>query len=59
MGGAHPQWATSSPPPIGNFAALPEITSEAPLYDARYAPTGGDASGGPADASTSSTEASG
>ena len=28
------EWATSSPPPIGNFASLPEITSEAPLYDA-------------------------
>jgi heme/copper-type cytochrome/quinol oxidase subunit 1 len=53
------EWATSSPPPIGNFAALPEITSEAPLYDARYAPTGGEASAGPANASTTSTEASG
>jgi heme/copper-type cytochrome/quinol oxidase subunit 1 len=31
------EWATSSPPPVGNFAALPEITSEAPLYDARHA----------------------
>jgi heme/copper-type cytochrome/quinol oxidase subunit 1 len=31
------EWATTSPPPIGNFAALPEVTSEAPLYDARYA----------------------
>jgi heme/copper-type cytochrome/quinol oxidase subunit 1 len=30
------EWATSSPPPIGNFASLPEITSEAPLYDARH-----------------------
>ena len=29
------EWATSSPPPAGNFAALPEVTSEAPLYDAR------------------------
>ena len=29
------EWATSSPPPAGNFASLPEITSEAPLYDAR------------------------
>jgi cytochrome c oxidase subunit I len=32
------EWTTSSPPPIGNFATLPAITSEAPLYDARYAP---------------------
>lgn len=33
------EWATSSPPPVGNFAggALPEITSEAPLYDTRHA----------------------
>lgn len=30
------EWATSSPPPVGNFASLPEITSEAPLYDARH-----------------------
>lgn len=29
------EWATTSPPPIGNFATLPEVTSEAPLYDAR------------------------
>jgi cytochrome c oxidase subunit I len=32
------EWTTSSPPPIGNFATVPAITSEAPLYDARYAP---------------------
>jgi heme/copper-type cytochrome/quinol oxidase subunit 1 len=31
------EWTTASPPPIGNFAELPEITSEAPLYDARHA----------------------
>jgi heme/copper-type cytochrome/quinol oxidase subunit 1 len=30
------EWATSSPPPNGNFVSLPEITSEAPLYDARH-----------------------
>jgi heme/copper-type cytochrome/quinol oxidase subunit 1 len=30
------EWTTSSPPPIGNFAGLPAITSEAPLYDARH-----------------------
>ena len=34
-GGHTLEWATSSPPPAGNFASLPEITSEAPLYDAR------------------------
>ena len=30
------EWTTTSPPPVGNFASLPEITSEAPLYDTRY-----------------------
>lgn len=34
------EWATSSPPPVGNFAALPAITSEAPVYDARHAQEG-------------------
>jgi heme/copper-type cytochrome/quinol oxidase subunit 1 len=29
------EWTTSSPPPVGSFASLPPITSEAPLYDAR------------------------
>ena len=32
------EWATSSPPPVGNFPGLPPITSEAPLYDARHQP---------------------
>jgi cytochrome c oxidase subunit I len=32
------EWTTSSPPPVGNFATMPAITSEAPLYDARYRP---------------------
>jgi heme/copper-type cytochrome/quinol oxidase subunit 1 len=31
------EWATSSPPAVGHFATLPEITSEAPVYDARHA----------------------
>src|SRR5262245_3911046 len=44
-GGHTLEWTTTSPPPVGNFAALPEITSEAPLYDARYAA----ASAGPAE----------
>jgi heme/copper-type cytochrome/quinol oxidase subunit 1 len=35
-GGHTLEWATSSPPPFGNFATLPEVTSEAPLYDARH-----------------------
>ncbi len=37
------EWATSSPPPVGNFASLPTITSEAPLYDARHQPEEADA----------------
>jgi heme/copper-type cytochrome/quinol oxidase subunit 1 len=31
------EWATASPPPVGNFTTLPAITSEAPVYDARHA----------------------
>jgi cytochrome c oxidase subunit I len=30
------EWTTTSPPPVGNFATVPDVTSEAPLYDARY-----------------------
>jgi cytochrome c oxidase subunit I len=30
------EWATSSPPPPGNFAALPWVTSERPLWDAKH-----------------------
>ena len=37
------EWATSSPPPAGNFASLPKVTSEAPLYDARHRPEEADA----------------
>ena len=37
-GGHTLEWATTSPPPVGNFAELPEITSEAPVYDARHVP---------------------
>jgi heme/copper-type cytochrome/quinol oxidase subunit 1 len=29
------EWATASPPAPGNFASLPKVTSESPLYDAR------------------------
>jgi heme/copper-type cytochrome/quinol oxidase subunit 1 len=57
------EWATTSPPPIGHFAALPAISSEAPVYDARYAPAGGatpDApdAAGPPSAATGTAEAS-
>ena len=34
------EWATASPPAPGNFADLPAITSEAPLYDARHTEEG-------------------
>ena len=30
------EWATTSPPPAGNFTVVPEVTSEAPLYDSRH-----------------------
>jgi len=30
------EWITDSPPTVGNFAEVPEITSEAPLYDLRH-----------------------
>ncbi len=30
------EWATTSPPPVGNFTEVPAITSEAPVYDARH-----------------------
>jgi len=32
------EWATASPPPVGNFTSLPTVASEAPLYDARHRP---------------------
>ena len=35
-GGHTLEWATASPPPVGNFTSLPTIASEAPLYDARH-----------------------
>ena len=31
------EWATTSPPPPGNFGELPPVGSEAPVYDARHA----------------------
>jgi heme/copper-type cytochrome/quinol oxidase subunit 1 len=36
-GGHTLEWTTASPPPVGNFATVGPITSEAPLYDARHA----------------------
>ncbi len=30
------EWLTDSPPAVGNFAELPEVTSEAPLYDLHH-----------------------
>lgn len=49
------EWATSSPPAVGHFASLPEITSEAPVYDARHAAAAETAQPGTA---TGNTEAS-
>jgi cytochrome c oxidase subunit I len=34
------EWATSSPPPRHNFASMPPIRSERPVFDAREAPSG-------------------
>ncbi len=40
-GGLTLEWATMSPPPLENFdVALPEVTSEAPLLDARQTEEG-------------------
>ena len=34
MGRTHPEWATATPPPVGNFAEPPaRVRSEAPLLD--------------------------
>lgn len=44
-GGHTLEWTTSSPPPVGHFASLPEITSEAPLYDKRHAEAGNGSAG--------------
>jgi cytochrome c oxidase subunit I len=32
------EWATSSPPPHGNFALLPRIRSPRPAWDAHHPP---------------------
>ena len=36
-GGQTLEWATTSPPPLHNFDALPEIRSDTPLRDLRIA----------------------
>ena len=36
-GGQTLEWATTSPPPLHNFDALPEIRSDTPLLDLRVA----------------------
>ncbi len=33
-GGNTLEWATTSPPPFGNFTSIPEVTSAAPLFEA-------------------------
>jgi cytochrome c oxidase subunit I len=35
------EWATTSPPPTGNFPTLPWVRSERPLFDAKQAVAGG------------------
>jgi cytochrome c oxidase subunit I len=52
------EWATSSPPPAGNFRALPPITSERPLWDLEQAgqPTTVAAAVAAADAAAPSAE---
>ena len=42
------EWATSSPPPPGNFRGLPPITSERPLWDLEHAGDAALGSGGSA-----------
>ncbi len=53
-GGQTMEWATTSPPPLHNFDALPEVRSAAPLLDLRIGqsrgpvtPAGADAAGDP------------
>jgi cytochrome c oxidase subunit 1 len=41
------EWATSSPPPVHNFDALPPIRSARPVYDARMAAAGPTRDGSP------------
>ena len=46
-GGNTLEWATSSPPPVHNFDALPEIRSERPVRDLRLAISAAAKSAGP------------
>jgi len=46
-GGNSLEWATSSPPPVHNFDALPEIRSERPVRDLRLAVSAAARSAGP------------
>ena len=46
-GGNTLEWATSSPPPVYNFDALPEIRSERPVRDLRLAISAAAKSAGP------------
>jgi cytochrome c oxidase subunit I len=44
------EWATTSPPPAGNFVALPPIHSEVPLWDLEHGTEGEGAPGGAGEA---------
>ncbi|HEX2046557.1 MAG TPA: cbb3-type cytochrome c oxidase subunit I [Acidimicrobiales bacterium] len=46
-GGQTLEWATTSPPPLHNFDALPEIRSDTPLRDVRIAQAQSSAAGTP------------
>ena len=53
------EWATSSPPPPGNFVALPPIHSDMPLWDLEHEAGGGAAPGDGPGAPTAAHEAEG
>lgn len=48
-GGHTLEWTVSSPPPVGNFAELPEVTSAFPLDDLRQSDSAGELTAGAAE----------
>jgi heme/copper-type cytochrome/quinol oxidase subunit 1 len=55
-GGQTVEWATTSPPPLHNFDALPEIRSATPLLDLRVGQSRGPVPSPPADADDAPAE---